>query len=119
MVVETLKALADDNRLRIVAALDGRELCVCQLTELLSLATSTVSQHIAILRRAGVLASRKHGRWVFYRLNTDKAVPQFAGVVRWVLDSAAALPHAKADQRRLQEILKTDPEVLCRRQNRS
>ena len=47
-----LKALADENRVRAVAALRGRELCVCQIVELLGLANSTVSKHMAILKQA-------------------------------------------------------------------
>ncbi|TFG44900.1 MAG: ArsR family transcriptional regulator, partial [Candidatus Brocadiia bacterium] len=46
------KALADESRVRTLMALDGRELCVCQITELLGLAPSTVSKHMAILTQA-------------------------------------------------------------------
>jgi len=61
-LVSIAKALADDNRIRILLALSGGELCVCQLTELLSLAPSTVSKHVAILRQAGLVDLRKEGR---------------------------------------------------------
>ena len=63
------RALADENRIRILAALEVRELCVCQITELLRLAPSTVSKHLLLLRHAGLIDSRKDGRWIYYRLS--------------------------------------------------
>lgn len=117
MLVDVAKALADESRLRIIVALDGRELCVCQLTELLGLATSTVSRHISVLRQAGLLSSRKHGKWVFYALNRDEGGADVRSAIGWVLANRAALPQAGDYRRRLNLILKTDPEELCRRQN--
>jgi len=62
-----LKGLADGNRLRVVPALmKQEELCVCQITELLRPAAATVSRHMNILQNAGLVHSRKHGRYVFY-----------------------------------------------------
>jgi arsenate reductase/ArsR family transcriptional regulator len=62
------KALGHPARLRILAALRDGELCVCQVTALLHLAPSTVSAHLADLRRAGFLTERRDGRWVYYGL---------------------------------------------------
>lgn len=70
------KALADVSRLRILAALDGRELCVCHLIPLLGLDPSTVSRHVGVLREAGLVAVRKEGRWLHCR----RAEP---GAERW------------------------------------
>jgi DNA-binding transcriptional ArsR family regulator len=117
MLIDVAKALADESRLRIIVALDGRELCVCQLTELLGLATSTVSRHISVLRQAGLLLSRKHGKWVFYALNRDARGADVQSAIGWVLAHRAALPQTGEYRRRLNLILKTDPEKLCRRQN--
>ena len=61
-------ALSDENRLRMLLALRHGELCVCQLIELMGLSPSTVSKHLSILRDAGLLDSRKEGRWVYYRM---------------------------------------------------
>lgn len=63
------KALANPARLRVLAALEKGELCVCQLTAILDLAPSTVSAHLSDLRRAGFLLDRKDGKIVFYRLS--------------------------------------------------
>jgi DNA-binding transcriptional ArsR family regulator len=66
--VEILKALAHPARLRILGMLVSGELCVCQVTSVLGLAVSTVSAHLAELRRAGLVTERKSGRFVRYRL---------------------------------------------------
>ncbi len=67
------KALADKNRLRILKMLDVRPLCVCEIRELLGLANSTVSQHLAILRDADFIYDIKDNKWVNYHLNKRSA----------------------------------------------
>jgi len=56
-VMDVLKALADENRARLLFALRGGELCVCQLIALLDLAPSTVSKHLTILRAARLISA--------------------------------------------------------------
>ncbi|MGB1416362.1 MAG: ArsR/SmtB family transcription factor [Synechococcus sp.] len=63
-----LKALADENRLRIIEALANGEQCVCELTADLGIAQSRLSFHLKVLRQSGVVADRQSGRWVYYRL---------------------------------------------------
>lgn len=110
------KALADENRLRALMALRGRELCVCQITELLGLAPSTVSKHMSILGQARLVESRKDGRWVSYRL-AERGAPRAAQrAIEWACDSLMREPQIREDARRLRQILKLDPEELCRRQ---
>lgn len=72
-LVEVAKGLAHPARLRILAMLGSGELCVCQLTAVLDLAPSTVSQHLSVLARGGLVTERKDGKWVFYRLRRDQA----------------------------------------------
>ena len=67
-VIDAVKALAHPGRLRILAMLRGGALCVCQMTAVLELATSTVSSHLSDLRRAGFVTERKSGKWVHYHL---------------------------------------------------
>ena len=116
--VKALKALGDETRIRAVLALREYELCVCQIVELLELAPSTVSKHLQILKEAGLVKSRKKGRWVYYSLSSSdaKGVPQAA--LRMILLKARQTNVAKTDCRRLKKILKIDPEVLCERQKR-
>jgi len=71
--VKTFKALSDSNRIRILKMLEVRPLCVCEITHVLDLASSTVSKHLSILRDADFIVDRKDGKWVNYCLNQDAA----------------------------------------------
>jgi ArsR family transcriptional regulator len=62
------KALAHPSRLLLLDALKGRERCVCELTELVGADQSTVSKHLAILKNAGLVGTRKEGAMIFYRV---------------------------------------------------
>lgn len=66
---QTFKALGDQNRLRIMKMLEQRELCVCEIRTILKLSNSTVSEHLAVLRDAGLIRDTKSGKWVNYHLN--------------------------------------------------
>jgi ArsR family transcriptional regulator len=110
------KALSDPNRVRILLALKGGELCVCQITELFHFAPSTISKHLSILHHAGLILSRKSERWVYYRL-PDKNVPvAVREALAWVQKSLAKTDAATNDAKKLKQILKTDLAVICRRQ---
>jgi len=113
-LVQLMKALADENRLRIIAALEGRELCLCQIVELLGLATSTVSRHMAILYQARLVDARKAGRWTYFRPAAPGESPSAAEAATLVIRAVRKGPRARADRKRLKEILKVDPEQLCR-----
>ena len=67
---DVFKALSNPNRLLIVDALSAGERCVAELTELVGLDMSTVSNHLAVLRNAGLLADERRGTQVFYALKT-------------------------------------------------
>ncbi len=66
--VQVYKALGHPARIRVLAMLRAGELCACQIVAVLRLAPSTVSAHLAELRRAGLVTERKDGRWVHYSL---------------------------------------------------
>lgn len=70
--VKVFKALSDANRIRILKMLGIRPLCVCEITEVLQLATSTVSKHLSILRDAGLIVDEKEGKWVNYCINPEQ-----------------------------------------------
>lgn len=68
------KALGDPVRLRLFSLLAaGDELCVCHLTDALQLPQSTVSRHLALLRGAGLVETRRDGKWIHYRLTGEIA----------------------------------------------
>ncbi len=70
------RALADPTRLRIVALLVRRDLCVCDLTAVLSLPQSTVSRHMGILKSAGLVSDTRNGKWVHYSLAAGSPVDE-------------------------------------------
>jgi ArsR family transcriptional regulator, arsenate/arsenite/antimonite-responsive transcriptional repressor len=113
-----LKALADENRVRAMIALGPGELCVCQIVELLRLAPSTVSKHMAILKQARLVDSRKQGRWMHYRLAKNGAPAEAKKLAALVSKLLAGTPQALDDAKRLREILQIDRDELCRKQNR-
>jgi DNA-binding transcriptional ArsR family regulator len=108
------RALADENRVRILMALQDGELCVCQIIHLLRLAPSTVSKHISILYQAGLLDSRKAGRWVYYRLPAKSDSPSVSSAIRWMRQCLAGTPGIAADGRRLRSIRAMDARELCK-----
>lgn len=78
----------------MLALLTTGELCVCQITAVLDLAASTVSGHLADLRAAGLVAERREGKWVHYRLADD---PETFEIIRSALALLAADTQADTD----------------------
>ena len=66
-LTDIANALSDPNRVRLLVACLDRERCVCQLVELIDLSNASISKHLSMLKRAGLLESRKAGRWVHYK----------------------------------------------------
>jgi len=99
-----VKALADENRVRILMALRTRELCVCQIIDMLGLAPSTVSKHISILKNARLVDSRKDGRWVYYRPAAEDAMPPASSAVWRMIAGIEGDAVILRDAHRLNEI---------------
>ena len=112
------KALADENRLRAVGLLRQHELCLCQIVEVLGLASSSVSRHMSILQQARLVESRKQGRWAYFRLAEDGAPQLVHDTLKIILASLSSDRKAKADQKSLKTLLRIEPEELCRRQSK-
>lgn len=117
-IIHLAKALSDGNRVRTLLALQGKELCVCQIVELLQLAPSTVSKHMSILSQVQLVESRKEGRWVYYRLAEEDVSDAVGVVLQWLQESLASDPLVKKDAAELKKILKQNSEVLCKKQGR-
>lgn len=78
---DTFKALSDKNRLRIIKMLQVKPLCVCEITEILGLAASTVSTHLSILKNAGFIKDYKEGKWINYSINKENKEPEIVSLV--------------------------------------
>ncbi|MDZ7860372.1 MAG: metalloregulator ArsR/SmtB family transcription factor [Candidatus Krumholzibacteriota bacterium] len=115
--MNVIKALADNNRVRILCVLKERELCVCQIIEMLGLAPSTVSKHLSILRQARLLDDRKEGRWMYYRWpgRPDVLVRK---ILKLLTDSLGDDEQVQADMRSVDKIMCIQKETLCRMQKK-
>lgn len=71
-VEKIIKALADKNRIRIIYLLKAKkELCVCEITDIIGLSQPTISSHLKLLENAGLIESHKEGLWVNYNINSQ------------------------------------------------
>jgi ArsR family transcriptional regulator, arsenate/arsenite/antimonite-responsive transcriptional repressor len=110
------KALADPQRLRILMMLRPGERCVCQIVEALALAPSTVSKHLSLLDAAGLVVSRKQGRWIYYRLPDGPDAEPSRLILVWLQDRLKTDPTLRQDARKLNSTAIRDPENVCRTQ---
>lgn len=107
---DIFKALSDKSRLRILKMLQKKSLCVCEITEILQLATSTVSNHLSILKEAGLIVDEKDKKWINYKINANPQNPEVASV----LVSLHLLLEEDEMVKKDREIIKSvDREVLC------
>jgi DNA-binding transcriptional ArsR family regulator len=83
------KALSDESRLRILKSLGAGELCMSEVTEILGLAPSTVSKHLHLLAKAGLVTARQQGRWRYYRLAESDGSLCARRAIKWFRESVA------------------------------
>jgi len=105
------RALGHPARLRTLAMVRSGELCVCQITEVLKLASSTVSLHLKELKRSGLITEHKDGRWVYIALSPAK---ESCSWIETALAAIAGDPQIEADDRMVAELRKLPVEDLCR-----
>jgi ArsR family transcriptional regulator len=86
------KALADPTRLRLIQLLGDDEVCVCSFVATLKTNQSKVSRHLAYLRRAGLVATRREGKWIHYRL-VEPSNPRASKIFREVREWLAHAEH--------------------------
>jgi ArsR family transcriptional regulator len=105
------KALSDPNRIRILKMLEMRHLCVCEITDILQLATSTVSKHLAVLRDAGLILDRKENKWVNFYLNDSSPKEYVRDMLplfkKWLVDDETV----RQDRERA---IQVDRNVVCK-----
>lgn len=97
------KALADPTRLRLINLMGDAEVCVCFFVEVLKINQPKISRHLAYLRRAGVVSSRRDGKWIHYRLVEPPDV-HAANIFREVRAGLGNEPAMKSDRDRLETI---------------
>lgn len=106
---QIFKALSDPIRLRIILLLQSEgELCVCDLMAVLKLPQSTVSRHLAYLKRSCWVDIRRQGVWMYYQLSSESC-QMCRELLDILLRHAADLPEVKADRRALAQFMKEKP----------
>ena len=78
---QVMKALSDPNRVKILKLLQQKMMCVCELQGALELAQPTVSKHLRMLEKAGLVTGEKDGLWVNYSLSDGESSPYVASIL--------------------------------------
>lgn len=79
--INVMKALTDPNRVRILKILQHKALCVCEIQELFSIPQPTISKHMKVLEKAGMVKGTKDGLWVYYAANYGSNNPYAATIL--------------------------------------
>jgi ArsR family transcriptional regulator len=101
------RALADETRWRVVRLVMDRALCVCELADILGMPQSSVSSHVQVIRKAGLLESERRGKWTYFRIHS-KHTP----LLRRILDGFPTSAEHKGDLKRAKARL-ADRESSC------
>jgi len=109
-LLETSKVLANRARLRILASLDGNELCVLQVAAIFDIARSTASEHLTALRRTGLVVERRDRRFVFYSLSTEPRARRLLEVVLGEMEGDAAVGR---DREMTARVLSLPHDLVC------
>jgi ArsR family transcriptional regulator len=95
------RALADRTRLRLLNLIADKEICVCYFVDILKMSQPKISRHLAYLRRAGLVAARRQGRWMHYRLITPYGAGASA-ILKETLAHLRQMPDLRADLAKLE-----------------
>jgi ubiquinone/menaquinone biosynthesis C-methylase UbiE/DNA-binding transcriptional ArsR family regulator len=106
-IVKILRVVADPNRLRILLLLEGEELSVAELQEILAMGQSTISTHLAQLKQAGLVEDRRTGKYSLYRLvSQNGAAAGIEVLMRLLAQAREEIPEAKLDQAGVKRVVK-------------
>lgn len=111
-LLKIIKALADENRLRILNLIHHKELCVCEMEKILGMTQSNVSRHLIKLKDAELIESEKQGQFVFFKVNLD-TIGQFPFVHSILTQELGNLRKSKNDLNNLNEL--NSQGMLCER----
>lgn len=115
--VPFFRALADPTRWRIVRLVTDQALCVCELADILDMPQSSVSSHVQIIRRAGLLESETCGKWTYFRIAADH-LPLLRSLIKSLGDEpqhSSDLEHCRARLKQRAESCCPGPQKLARK----
>ena len=108
-LLDVLKALSDETRLRILSLLYEKELCVCDIMATLQISQAKASRHLIYLKNAGLVKDRKYAQWTYYSMSKDD---QMKFIDSLVYDNLRSLEPYKTDLQNLNERLSSE-NILC------
>ena len=111
-ITKVIKAVADESRVRILCLLKNKkDLCVCELTEIIGLAQPTISSHLKLLENAGLTESYKDGLWVNYNISSslDSLRSQF---IETLYENSKNDRQIKADEKNASII---NRDIICKK----
>ena len=108
-MVDILKALSDETRLRIINLLYVKELCVCDIVETLNITQTKASRHLQYLKNAGLVKDRKHAQWAYYSMIENKDI-KFLDIL--IHENISTLEPFKSDLNNLRIWLESK-NVMC------
>jgi len=113
-LAEFFKALSDETRLRIMALLFQKEMCVCEICDVIGQSQPKISRHLAKLRDADLVRDERQGQWVFYYLNIDDKTA--SEIMSAIIRSIEKHPILSEDMKKLNEKVKQCK--LCEREGK-
>ncbi len=108
-----MKALGQSTRLKIIMLLASREQCVCELERIIDVSQPAISQHMRVLKAAGLVKERRDGQWIYYRLDKGYMGETLRSFLGALDDPRSAVKDMENEWQRLDE-LDRDPLVPCR-----
>jgi len=112
-LAERIKALGEPTRLKILRLLHERELCVCEIAEVLQMSQPRISQHLKILRQAGLVSERKVKIWSYYALIPGALGNLFRKFEETMAMDMRLLPEMAEESARLSRIAALPPSWYC------
>ena len=105
-IANIFKALSDDTRLRVIKLLQDRELCVCELMQVLDMSQPRISRHLSVLKNAGLVNDRREGKWIHYSLRKETQGKE----IKILLDAMVVMANddavVKADKKNLKKAIR-------------
>lgn len=101
-IIEVLKALAHENRIRILNLLAKSELCVCELENIMQVNQSNASRHLAKLKQVNLIEGRKNAQWIYYHLN-ENLLAEHPFIKLLIEDELSNFADAREDLKRLEK----------------
>ena len=105
-IANIFKALSDDTRLRVIKLLQERELCVCELMQVLEMSQPRISRHLSVLKNAGLVEDRREGKWIHYSLRKETQGKE----IKILLDAMVVMANddavVKADKKNLKKAIR-------------